>query len=62
MAKTRLPRVLNETTCMITLSASITKTPPTITRTISCLISIATIAIEPPSARLPVSPMKMRAG
>src|SRR5260370_39947377 len=62
MRNTRLPVDLNEATCMTTDSASSTKTPPTITRSSSCLIRIATVPSAAPSASDPTSPMKLSAG
>jgi hypothetical protein len=59
---TRLPRVLNDTTCMITDSASTTNNPPIIASTISCLHITLTAPKAPPKARLPVSPMNTSAG
>ena len=47
---------------MITDSASTTKSPPMIASTISCLVATAIAPSAPPSARLPVSPMKTAAG
>src|SRR3546814_6256192 len=47
---------------MITDSASTTNSPPTRTRTSSCCAVTAIVASAPPSARLPVSPMKTAAG
>src|SRR5688572_26812949 len=60
--KTRCPVSLNEATWMITDSASMTKTPPTIGSSSSCLMRMATVPSAPPSASDPTSPMKMSAG
>src|SRR5689334_11900806 len=60
--KTRLPVRLNTATWMTTLSASSTNRPPMIARTNSCLVATAIVPSAPPSARLPVSPMKTVAG
>src|SRR3546814_7768685 len=46
----------------LTDSASTTNSPPTRTRTSSCCAVTAIVASAPPSARLPVSPMKTAAG
>src|SRR3954471_24765760 len=62
MRKTRLPVNLNDPTWMTTDAASSTNTPPTITRTNSCLMRSATVPSAPPSASEPTSPMKMSAG
>ncbi len=45
-----------------TLAASPTKTNPTIIKVSSCLMRMAMMAMVPPSARLPVSPMNTLAG
>ena len=47
---------------MMTDSASTTKRPPMIASTISCLVATAMAPSAPPSARMPVSPMKTAAG
>ena len=60
--KTRRPQHLNETTCSITDSASITKMPPTSRSSSSTWRKIAIAPIAPPSAIAPVSPMKTSAG
>src|SRR5208282_5557099 len=62
MRKIRLPRNLNEPTCKITDSASITKIPPTNTSSTSCLMITATVPSVPPSASEPTSPMNTSAG
>src|SRR5262245_30705755 len=59
---TRLPRVLNEPTWMITESASITNNPPTRSNTSSFLVSTASIPIAPPIDSEPTSPMNTLAG
>src|SRR5581483_3874995 len=59
---TRWPVSLNEATWMITESASMTNTPPTIGSSSSCLMRMATVPSAPPSASDPTSPMKMSAG
>src|SRR4030095_12973291 len=56
------PVILKLRTCKITDSASMTNTPPTITRRISCLQQMATAPSIPPMASDPVSPMNTRAG
>ncbi len=62
MRNTRLPRVLNEPTWMITDSASTTNRPPTISSTTSFLVSTASMPIAPPMPRAPTSPMNTCAG
>src|SRR5262249_61227484 len=44
MRNTRLPVSLNDTTCTITDTASSTNSPPTMPRTISCLVATAIAA------------------
>src|SRR5450759_2780507 len=62
MRKTRLPVSLNDATWITTDAASSTKTPPTMTRTNSCLMRSAIVPSAPPRAREPTSPMKISAG
>ncbi len=62
MRKTRLPVHLKLATWMTTLSVSMTKRPPMMASAISCLVATAMAPSAPPSARLPVSPMKTMAG
>ena len=62
MRNTRLPVSLNEATWIITDRVSITKRPPMMPSTISCLVATATAPMPPPSASEPVSPMKILAG
>src|SRR2546427_3066000 len=50
MRKIRLPRNRYEATCRITDIASMTNSPPTNTRRISCLISTATVPSVAPIA------------
>ena len=53
--KTRRPVRLNHSTWMITETVSTTNRPPTIPRTISCLVATATAPSAPPRARAPRS-------
>ena len=53
---------LNHATCAITDSASATKTPPMMPRTISWRVMTAIVPSAPPSASAPTSPMKTCAG
>ena len=53
---------LKDITCAITETASNTKRPPVIARTISCLVIIPTAPNDPPKAKDPVSPIKIFAG
>src|SRR6185436_10302270 len=62
MRNTRLPVSLNEATWMITDSASITNTPPTMPSSSSCLMRMATVPSAAPSASEPTSPMNTSAG
>src|SRR5438477_242796 len=62
MRNMRLPVILNEATCTITDTASMTNNPPTMASTISCLVVTATAPSAPPSESDPVSPMKTMAG
>src|SRR5262245_59010325 len=60
--KMRLPYRLNQKTWTITLTASSTNSPPTMTSTNSWWVATETAPSAPPKARLPVSPMKTAAG
>ena len=60
--KILLPVSLKETTWTITETASKTKRPPVIAKTISCLVIIPTAPNEPPKDNEPVSPIKILAG
>jgi len=62
MTKIRLPVSLKLITCENHETASITKTPPTTTRSSSCLQQIATTANHAADDSDPVSPMKTFAG
>ena len=62
MRKIRRPVSLNEATCAITDSVSMTKMPPTITSTISWRTMTAMQPSVAPSASAPTSPMKTMAG
>src|SRR3989441_2349212 len=58
----RLPVILKLATCAITETVSMTKTSVSSGRYQRKPVAIAAAAMAVPSARLPVSPMKMRAG
>ena len=60
--KILFPVNLKETTCTITDTASKTKSPPVIAKTISCFVTTPTAPKEPPRAREPVSPINILAG
>ena len=60
--KILLPVNLYESTWTITETASNTKRPPVIAKTISCLVIIDIAPSDPPKAREPVSPIKILAG
>jgi hypothetical protein len=60
--KMRFLRSLKLPTCRITDIASITKTPPMITSSSSCLVQMAAVPSAPPIASEPVSPMNTLAG
>src|SRR5579859_7804938 len=62
MRKMRFPRSLNEPTCKITDTASMTKIPPTKNSSISCLMITAMTPNVPPSESEPTSPMNTSAG
>ncbi len=59
---TRLPVRLKLAIWMIHVTASITNTPPMKTSSTSVSVRIASVAIAPPSAIEPVSPMNISAG
>ena len=58
----RPPVALKNATCKITDSTSMTKSPPTRTRTTSCFERMATMPMAPPMASEPTSPMNISAG
>ena len=60
--KTRLPVALKEATWMMTDRVIVTKRPPRMMMSSSVRVVIASPASAPPSAREPVSPMKIFAG
>ena len=62
MRKMRLPRSLNEPTCRITETVSMTNTPPMMNSTISWRTITAMVPSAAPSASAPTSPMNTSAG
>ena len=62
MRKMRLPVSLNDATCSITDTVSITNTPPMMNSTISWRTDTATVPSAAPSASAPMSPMNTIAG
>jgi len=62
MRKIRRWKPRKEITCRITDIVSITNSPPRMTNSSCVFVVIASAPSNPPIAREPVSPMKMRAG